>query len=118
MSHREWAEALRRRVADAGMIAPEIVINLGADWLDKQTSVCPKISGLCLEFISRHIVRRLLIVNGQEPEQDSLQTLLFLAEKLEKRGVDCNIISIKVLETMTGKSHQKKQISKRGRPLR
>lgn len=110
---RDWKEVLRRRVeADGGVIAGagagdfaarlEAAIEMGAVWLAEQAAIRPKMAGLCLDYVSRHIVRRWRLVVGSTDEPEALATLFFLAERLEKKGVDASHISIRILEKVTG----------------
>lgn len=136
MDWREWGDALRRRIkADAADMAltdrVEAAIEVGAKWIAEQAVISPKSAGLCLEFVSKHIIRRV----GHQAEQEfdkqakqripvrrggkksfgfspksitpssDLERLKFLSalfEKLQQKGIDASGVSVKLLEALAG----------------
>jgi len=112
----KWKESLAQRVKDEGEVLDPLVkkrieeaIDIGAKWVAEQATVCPESTALCLEYISKHIARRTrLLISGKSPEtEEALSILLFLSERLEKKGVDISNVSIEILEKMTAEGHKK-----------
>jgi len=112
MITQEWQKILRRRIgADGGIIVSsigdkvEVAIKRGSAWIAEQEATRPIVAGLCLEYISKYIARRSMLILGclDSEEKALLSQLVNLADQLERRGIDTSKISREILEDIASK---------------
>jgi len=124
----DWKEILYRQmcqvednIVSSDGTAKNAAIKLGAEWLTKQAEAQPQTLGLCLEYVSKHIVRRLWLMsrNGETPQtkkmledisRKMLEDLLFLDEELESKGIDIGDISVSIFEKITNERLKEREI--------
>jgi len=112
----QWRDILRRKIgSDSGIIVDSIgdrvetAIKRGSVWIAEQKETKPAVAGLCLEYVSKHIARQLILaMNRQESKTESLFTLELikladqLADQLEEHGIDVSKVSKEILEDIAG----------------
>jgi len=124
MIAQEWQEILQRRVGgiiiDFLSVQVEAAIKRGSAWITEQEATNPAVAGLCLEYISKHIERRLMIASRRDSETEALfLQLAQLADWLEKRDINVSKISQSILEDIAGEQATFNRFSRRGfRPVK
>ena len=113
LSRQQWREILCQRITEeignTNLDSVDLSVNIGADWLIKQYVSHSEMTNLCLEYISKHIIRWICLMSGKKDSIEKLEFLSSLADRLEEKGIEIEEISVRIFEILTGKEHRKRQ---------